>query len=251
LLEIGEARVEKGALLGRDGDVLFGERIPQRLDQLKAIAGAELQRVCEEVGVHVRKYSAMRSPAPRTRPSRQGQARNAANAQAERPASAGPFKPVVSHLTLHATSLDFLRTLFVQGVPSEAKDVLPVELDGRQQRIRRRTFQKFPVQNDQLFDRLQSGAQLTECRCGTRETSLVIVGDAPIDVVFDASYRAVQFTELSVDDGRREVAGDEGRMLLNFEEEASQRHAVVVGLRLAPDPDCRCLNEGRKHPLSE
>ena len=61
LLKVSEALVEKGAILGRDRDIRFRKRIPQRFDQLKAIAGAQLQRLCEQVGVHGGKYSAMQS----------------------------------------------------------------------------------------------------------------------------------------------------------------------------------------------
>jgi hypothetical protein len=52
-VEIGQPSVKKRAFLRCDGDVLFGEGLPQRLNELEAIAWAELQGLRKEVRVHI------------------------------------------------------------------------------------------------------------------------------------------------------------------------------------------------------
>ncbi len=51
-VEIGQPGVKKRAFLRCDGDVLFGERLPQRLDELAPIAWTELQGLRQQVRVH-------------------------------------------------------------------------------------------------------------------------------------------------------------------------------------------------------
>lgn len=63
-LEIGQPRVKKGTFLGRDREVLFRERIPQRLDQLQAIARAESQ--ASKSGFMPRVYRRRSGQAPLT-----------------------------------------------------------------------------------------------------------------------------------------------------------------------------------------
>jgi len=52
-VESGQASVKKRAFLRCDGDVLFGEGLPQRLNQLEPIAWTELQGLREQVCVHI------------------------------------------------------------------------------------------------------------------------------------------------------------------------------------------------------
>jgi hypothetical protein len=52
-VEIGQPSVKKRAFLRCDGDVLFGEGLPQRLNQLEPIPWTELQGLRQQVRVHI------------------------------------------------------------------------------------------------------------------------------------------------------------------------------------------------------
>jgi len=65
-LEIGQPRVKKGTFLGRDREVLFRERIPQRLDQLQRSLGLSLRASASKSGFMPRVYSRRSGQAPLT-----------------------------------------------------------------------------------------------------------------------------------------------------------------------------------------
>jgi len=51
-VEIGQPGVKKRAFLRCDGDVLFGEGLPQRLNQLEPITWTELHGFRQQVRIH-------------------------------------------------------------------------------------------------------------------------------------------------------------------------------------------------------
>jgi len=52
-VEIGQPSVKKRAFLRSDGNVLFGEGLPQRLNQMESIAWTELQGLRQQVRVYI------------------------------------------------------------------------------------------------------------------------------------------------------------------------------------------------------
>jgi hypothetical protein len=53
LVEITQPGIKKRTFLRCDGDVLFGEGLPQRLNQLEPIAWTELQGLHQQARVHI------------------------------------------------------------------------------------------------------------------------------------------------------------------------------------------------------